>query len=83
VQKLKILLAVYNKQMTYQWDANKAASNFDKHGVDFADAVSVSRSQMSDLTKKPTPSLWDWRFLSLAGLLGLTCAIGYQLSVSL
>jgi uncharacterized protein len=27
--------------MTYQWDANKAAINFDKHGIDFADAVSV------------------------------------------
>jgi predicted Abi (CAAX) family protease len=29
------------------------------------------------------PTFWDWRFLSLAGLLGLTCAIGYQLSSSL
>jgi predicted Abi (CAAX) family protease len=29
------------------------------------------------------PTFWDWRFLSLAGLLGLTCAICYQLSGSL
>jgi len=25
----------------YEWDPNKAASNLQKHGVDFADAVSV------------------------------------------
>ncbi len=29
------------------------------------------------------PTFWDWRFLSLAGLLGVTGAIGYQLSGSL
>jgi uncharacterized protein len=27
--------------MTYQWDLNKAKSNLKKHGVRFADAVSV------------------------------------------
>ena len=27
--------------MTYQWDPNKAKSNLKKHGVRFADAVSV------------------------------------------
>jgi uncharacterized protein len=27
--------------MEYEWDANKAESNRQKHGVDFADAVSV------------------------------------------
>ena len=27
--------------MTYQWDNNKAATNLNKHGIDFADAVSV------------------------------------------
>lgn len=27
--------------MSYQWDPNKAASNLFKHGVDFADAVTV------------------------------------------
>jgi uncharacterized DUF497 family protein len=25
--------------MDFQWDENKAGSNFDKHGIDFADAV--------------------------------------------
>ncbi len=27
--------------MTYQWDSDKAATNLRKHGIDFADAVSV------------------------------------------
>jgi uncharacterized protein len=27
--------------MTYQWDPNKASLNLQKHGIDFADAVSV------------------------------------------
>jgi len=27
--------------MDYQWDANKARSNLQKHGIDFADAVGV------------------------------------------
>ncbi len=31
----------YNKGMAYQWDNDKAATNLSKHGIDFADAVSV------------------------------------------
>jgi uncharacterized protein len=27
--------------MSYQWDDRKAAANLEKHGIDFADAVSV------------------------------------------
>ena len=27
--------------MVYQWDNDKAATNINKHGIDFADAVSV------------------------------------------
>ena len=33
--------------MAYQWDNNKAASNLNKHGVDFADAVSVFSDDFS------------------------------------
>lgn len=28
-------------EMSYQWDQNKAITNFHKHGIDFADAVSI------------------------------------------
>jgi uncharacterized DUF497 family protein len=31
----------YNSFVRYEWDPHKAASNLDKHGVDFADAVAV------------------------------------------
>ena len=31
----------YNKSIIYQWDNDKAATNFNKHGIDFADAASV------------------------------------------
>jgi uncharacterized protein len=27
--------------MAYQWDREKAVANFSKHGIDFADAVSI------------------------------------------
>jgi uncharacterized protein len=27
--------------MAYQWDREKADANFNKHGIDFADAVSI------------------------------------------
>lgn len=32
---------LYNQGMAYQWDRVKAANNFNKHGIDFADAVLV------------------------------------------
>jgi uncharacterized DUF497 family protein len=31
----------YNLGMIYQWDDEKADSNYRKHGIEFADAVSV------------------------------------------
>ena len=31
----------YNERMSYQWDEDKATVNLKKHGIDFADAVSV------------------------------------------
>jgi uncharacterized protein len=33
--------------MSYQWDRNKAATNFNKHGIDFADAVAVFSDDLS------------------------------------
>jgi uncharacterized DUF497 family protein len=31
----------YNTLVRYAWDPQKAATNLDKHGIDFADAVAV------------------------------------------
>jgi uncharacterized DUF497 family protein len=33
--------------MKYQWDKNKATSNFQKHGIEFADAVSVFQDDLA------------------------------------
>ena len=36
--------------MVYQWDKNKAATNLGKHGIDFADAVSVFSDDLAITT---------------------------------
>jgi len=33
--------------MKYQWDKNKSTSNFQKHGIEFADAVSVFQDDLA------------------------------------
>jgi len=33
--------------MTYQWDNDKATANLRKHGIDFADAVSVFSDELA------------------------------------
>lgn len=33
--------------MRYQWDRNKALGNLNKHGIDFADAVSVFSDELA------------------------------------
>lgn len=41
--------------MRYQWDRNKALSNFQKHGIDFVDAVLI-------LTDELAITIFDERF---------------------
>ncbi len=41
--------------MRYQWDRNKALTNLNKHGIDFADAVSVFSDELA-------VSIFDSRF---------------------
>jgi uncharacterized DUF497 family protein len=38
---VSVYKCAYNKGMAYQWDREKAAANLNKHGIDFADAVST------------------------------------------
>jgi len=33
--------------MKYQWDKNKSTSNFQKHGIEFVDAVSVFQDDLA------------------------------------
>ncbi|BDA68783.1 conserved hypothetical protein [Calothrix sp. PCC 7716] len=43
--------------MEYEWDSNKAQSNIQKHGIDFADAVSV----FSDALGRIIVVVYTWR----------------------
>ncbi len=50
--------------MSYQWDPKKAASNLEKHGVDFADAVGVFEDEWA-LTLKEEEIENEQRFATL------------------
>ena len=47
--------------MEYQWDPEKAASNLEKHGVDFADAVGIFEDEWA-LTVKDEVVEGEQRF---------------------
>jgi uncharacterized DUF497 family protein len=50
--------------VSYQWDLDKADANFDKHGVDFADAVGVFEDEWA-LTTKDEVVESEQRFVTL------------------
>ncbi len=50
--------------MDYQWDANKAAANLVKHGVDLADAVGVFEDEWA-LTIKEQDVEGEQRFVTM------------------
>jgi uncharacterized protein len=54
--------------MTYQWDKDKASANLRKHGIDFADAVSVFSDDLAITT--PDERFDEERFITI-GLDGL------------
>ena len=41
--------------MEFEWDGRKAASNLDKHGVDFADAVTVLDDEIAVTVRDEGP----------------------------
>ncbi|MDX2271428.1 MAG: BrnT family toxin [Cyanobacteriota bacterium] len=49
--------------MAYQWDKNKAATNLRKHGIDFADAVSVFSDDLAITT--PDERFDEERFITI------------------
>jgi uncharacterized protein len=49
--------------MAYQWDKSKAEANFRKHGVDFADAVSVFSDDLAITT--PDERFDEERFITI------------------
>lgn len=50
--------------MEIEWDAKKAASNFRKHGIDFADAALVFEDDLA-LTSQDLYSHHEERFVTL------------------
>jgi len=50
--------------VSFEWDPAKAAANLEKHGVDFADAVSVLSDDFA-LTVQDPDSESEERFVSL------------------
>ena len=50
--------------MNYEWDGDKARSNFSKHGVHLADAVSVLEDERA-LTVRDLYSLEEERWITL------------------
>jgi uncharacterized DUF497 family protein len=49
--------------MDYEWDPNKAKLNFRKHGVAFADAVTVFSDDMAVTVKNDNPD--EERFVTM------------------
>ena len=54
----------YNIYMEYQWDADKAQSNLEKHGIDFADSVGVFEDDWA-LTLKEHSVEGEQRFVTM------------------
>jgi len=51
--------------MEFEWDAVKAGSNLDKHGVSFAEAMSVFGDPLEVTIPDPDHSLEEFRFVSM------------------
>ncbi len=63
--------------MDYQWDPDKAASNFGRHSIDFADAVGVFEDEWA-LTLKEEYVKREERFVTLgADFLGRVLVVVY------
>jgi uncharacterized DUF497 family protein len=51
--------------MEFEWDGAKAESNFEKHGVSFAEAITVFGDPLEVMIPDPDHSEGEFRFLSL------------------
>ena len=51
--------------MEFEWEAAKAASNLEKHGVSFAEAITVFGDPLEVTIPDPDHSLEEFRFVSM------------------
>ena len=55
---------LYNSNMRYEWDPHKAEANRKKHGVSFADAISVLEDDFA-LTQEDSDAAGEQRYVTL------------------
>ena len=51
--------------MEFEWDANKAALNLSKHGVSFAEAMTIFGDPLEAMIADPVDSGAELRFVSI------------------
>ena len=51
--------------MEFEWDAAKAASNLSKHGISFAEAMTVFNDALEVMIPDPAHSEAELRFVSI------------------
>ncbi len=51
--------------MEFEWDPNKAATNFSKHGITFSEAATVFGDPLEVTIADPDHSVEEFRFLSV------------------
>ena len=55
--------------MNFEWDAEKARKNIEKHGVDFTEAGTVFGDPLEFTISDPAHSLGEFRFLEYCSFL--------------
>ena len=64
--------------MEFEWDPNKAATNFTKHGVTFSEAATVFGDPLEITIPDTDHSTEEYRFLSIGrSESGLLLVVGY------
>ena len=64
--------------MEFEWDAVKAAVNIEKHGVSFAEAMTVFGDPLEVTIPDPDHSLEEFRFVSMGrSAAGRVLAVAY------
>jgi uncharacterized DUF497 family protein len=64
--------------MEFEWDAVKAAANIEKHGVSFAEAMTVFGDPLEVTIPDPDHSLEEFRFVSMGrSAAGRVLAVAY------
>lgn len=54
----------YARAVVFEWDANKAAANLEKHGISFEQAATVFEDPLADTYDDPDHSQDEQRFLT-------------------